>query len=1147
MAATEVTLAQRDAADPGASVWVAASAGAGKTKALTDRVLRLLLDGAAPQRLLCLTFTRAAAAEMANRVNGQLGEWTMMDDGALDAALETLTGTASTDALRQRARRQFATVLDTPGRLKILTIHAFCQSLLGRFPLEAGVAPHFQVLTERDADALLAEAQTDILARARGGDDAALAAAVDVIALHVGEESFAEVMAKLRGARDRLRRLFDQPGGLEGVIAETYDLVATEPGVSGEQIVAQACADGAFNRSALQAACAALDSGSESDRKRSAVIARWLAAPEGQRITEFDDYRRVFLTAEEQPRKEGGLMTKGPREKNPDAFEAMITEQEGLVQTIARRNAAIVAEATTALLRLGGAMLAEYDRRKGLLARLDYDDLILKAARLLDDGAGGAAWVLYKLDGGIDHILVDEAQDTSPEQWRVVAALAEEFFAGKGAHDGTRTLFVVGDEKQSIFSFQGADLRALEAMRELFHERVVAASETWREVGLETSFRSTAVVLEAVDTVFASPAARDGVAFADHAIRHTAHRADHAGRVELWPLATESGDDAGEPWLPPVSRRARHGASARLAQHMASTIHHWIESGERLEARDRPIRAGDIMVLVRTRGAIVEELVRALKSLNVPVAGADRMVLTDQLAVMDLAALGEFLLLPEDDLTLATVLRGPLIGLDEEQLFDLAHDRGPEHLWRTLVRRRGENETYCAAYVALSELLARADFVPPYELFADVLGARGGRRKLVARLGPDANDPIDEFLALTLAFERDGPPSLQGFLHWLAAGDDVQVKRDMEQGRDEVRVMTVHGAKGLQAPIVFLPDTTSLPSAGGVQVLWHGEGEDERLLWPGRSAYDEARCRHARQAMRERELQEYRRLLYVAMTRAEDRLYIAGWQGKKKPAAGCWYELMESALAPVAKPLDFEAWEGDAYVMAGAQTREPRIETSVAAEVADDSPLETFALTPAPPEPAPPRPLAPSHAPSQGAEAEPPVISPLTAGAEDNRFRRGRVIHRLLQLLPEVPADDRPEACTRLLDRAAPGMAANEREQIAGEVAEILGDNQFAALFGPGSRAEVPLIGLLGETVVSGQVDRLVVGEQEVMVIDYKTNRPPPHDEAGVAPGYIFQMATYRAVLARIYPGKSIRCALLWTDGPRLMALSDEVLDHDAP
>ena len=1153
--ALSVTRAQRRAADPATSVWVAASAGSGKTKALTDRVLRLLLDGAAPQRLLCLTFTRAAAAEMANRVNRALGKWTMQADDDLDAALETLTGTAPDAALRERARRQFASVLDTPGGLKIMTIHAFCQSLLGRFPLEAGVAPHFELIDERGAAELLADAQATVLAQARDGGDEALAAALDTVAFHAGEESFADLMNKLRALRIRLRRLLRGHGGdgLDGVIAATRRLLGVDAGTTPESVVAAACADGAFNRDALAAACGVLATGSAADKKRGERIAGWLAAPEHERVAGFDGYKSVFLTATGAPRQDSQLMTKPLREGEPDAFEALRTERDGLADTIERRNAAITADATTALLRLGDAMLGEYDRRKLARARLDYDDLILTAAGLLDDEAGGAAWVLYKLDGGIDHILVDEAQDTSPEQWRVIAALAEEFFTGEGAREAPRTVFVVGDEKQSIFSFQGADRRELERMRTAFRNRVEAAGQAWSEVALGRSFRSTAAVLRAVDTVFAGSGARDGVAFADHPISHQSHRAGHAGRVELWPLVRPAEAAARAPWLPPTERLASDSPRTRLARHIAATIAGWIEGGEPLEARGRAIRPGDVLVLVRTRGALVAELVRALKGRGVAVAGADRMVLGDQIAVMDLVALGRFLLLPDDDLTLATVLKGPLVGLGEEQLFDLAHGRGEARLWRTLVRRRDDNQAYGEAHELLAALLARADFTPPYELFAEVLAAGGGRRKLVARLGPDANDPLDEFLAQALAYERTGPPSLQGFLHWFAAGE-VEIKRDLDRGRDEVRVMTVHGAKGLEAPIVILPDTTTLPQARGVQVLWHeggaGDGtrDDGALLWPGRASFGERRCRDAKAAMAEREMQEYRRLLYVAMTRAEDRLYIAGWQGRNAIPEGCWYRLVESALAgatgvEIAEPFDFDAWEGDGRAIAEPQTREPEAGPAAAGGPDRAAPLPGFASAPAPPEPAPPRPLAPSR-PSHG---EPAVLSPLTVGAEDTRFLRGRVIHRLLQVLPEVAPGDRPAVAERMTARDAPGLDAAARDAMAAEVLGILGDGRFAALFGAGSRAEVALIGTVGKIVVAGQVDRLVVGADEVMVIDYKTNRPAPADESQVATAYIAQMAAYRAVLEQIYPGKTISCALLWTDGPRLMQLGDETLARHAP
>ena len=551
------------------------------------------------------------------------------------------------------------------------------------------------------------------------------------------------------------------------------------------------------------------------------------------------------------------------------------------------------------------------------------------------------------------------------------------------------------------------------------------------------------------------------------------------------------------------------------------------------------------MVLVRTRTGFVEELVRALKAHDVPVAGADRMKLAEQLAVMDLVAMADFLLLPEDDLTLAVVLKGPLIGLHEDRLYDLAQGRKEKRLWRELGRRRGDNDAFAGAHAALAELLARVDFTPPFELFADLLGARGGRRKLVARLGPDANDPIDEFLSLALAYERGGPPSLQGFLHWLAAGD-VQVKRDLDQGRDEVRVMTVHGAKGLEAPIVIMPDTTALPYGGGAKLLWHEDetGGGGAMLWPGRAAFDEARCRVARATARTLDMEEYRRLLYVAMTRAEDRLYIGGWQNRKSIPDGCWYRLLEAGLESIAEPFEFDGWDGHGRRLAEKQSAPVEASPAAAEAAVTDNPPPPFALTPPAPEPTPPRPLAPSAAESQG---EPGALSPLTAGADDNRFLRGRVIHRLLQSLPEIAPANRQAACERMVARLAPALDDGARAAIAHEVLAGLDDERFRDLFGPGSRAEAPLVGVIGGTVISGQVDRLVVAEDRIMVIDYKTNRPPPLDQADVAPAYMVQMAAYKAVLAEIYPGKTIACALLWTDGPRLMALDNDALERYAP
>jgi ATP-dependent helicase/nuclease subunit A len=629
-------------------------------------------------------------------------------------------------------------------------------------------------------------------------------------------------------------------------------------------------------------------------------------------------------------------------------------------------------------------------------------------------------------------------------------------------------------------------------------------------------------------------------------ITHLPHRGGQAGRVEVWPPVEPRPADEPPAWKPPVERIRGDSPRARLARLLASRIRAMID-GERLESRGRPVRAGDVLVLVRRRGGFVEELVRELKARKVAVAGADRMVLTEQMAVMDLMALGNFLLLPEDDLTLATVLKGPLVGLSEEQLFTLAHGRAEgQGLWDALRQGvPGGDIAFETAFRRLSDLLAQADRIAPHALYARVLGPLGGRRRLLARLGLEAEDAIDEFVALTLAFERAHPPSLQGFLRWLEAGA-LEIKRDLEQsGRDAVRIMTVHGSKGLQAPIVFLPDTMQVPTRSP-RLLWLGEGEDELPAWPPRAEDMDAVCREgaeARKAARER---EYRRLLYVALTRAEDRLVICGWRGLKAAPETCWHTLVQGALAPLAAEFDDpflaqadETAEGPVLVLSNAQTAPPEGQGKGQEAAAIISPLPDWARVAAEAEPMPPRPLAPSRPEGE----EPPVRSPLAEADGKPRWQRGKLIHRLLQTLPELPRAERSKAMLRFLGRPAWGLETKEQLAIANEVSDILDHPGLAGLFGPASRAEVPLVGYIGERIVSGRVDRLAVSADEVVVADYKTNRRPPKTADEVPDLYVRQMAAYRLALACIYPGHRIRCVLVWTDGPALTEIDAARLD----
>ena len=1145
---------QREAARPDVSAWVSASAGSGKTKVLIDRVLALLLAGAEPGKLLCLTFTKAAAAEMANRLADRLAGWATASDDALAGEIAPLLREAPSAEDLARARRLFAEVLDTPGGMKIQTIHAFCQSILGRFPLEAGVPPHFRVADERSAAELLAAAREESVA----GPDS-LDEALTAVAAHAQEGRFTELLAELLRERGRLARAIAEPAGLRESLAALRRLLGIAPGETRAALLEAGCADDALDLMGLRLALDGLGQGGKTDRERAAAIARWLEADRAGRIAGLEDYLEAFFTKTGEPRAR--LITRPGLAAAPGADAVLNQEAQRLFALRAGLRAHAVLEATSALLTVGRAVLAAYGRHKRARALLDYDDLILLSRDLL---TGRADWVLYKLDGGLDHVLIDEAQDTNPEQWQVVAALTGEFFAGEGRAEAPRTVFAVGDAKQSIYGFQRADPEGFARMRDHYAERVVEAHQVMREVPLDVSFRSTAAVLDVVDRVFAQPGAAEGLFLGEEALRHSPVRGGQAGLVELWPPADPLEPEEIDPWQPPPAEAGRAGAPqppvVRLARLIARRIWHWTRDpawAERPEAwlasKDRRLRPGDVMVLVRRRNVFVEALVRALKALDVPVAGIDRMVLTEQLAVMDLITLGRVLLLPQDDLTLACVLKGPLIGLDEDALFALAHERAGT-LWDALAERRAERPDFAAAAAFLAGLMARVDYLRPFELYAEVLGAGGGRRRLVGRLGLDANDPIDEFLALALAYERDRVPSLEGFLHWLEAGGQ-EVKRDLEHGGGAVRIMTVHGAKGLQAPLVILPDSLQTPQSDR-GLLWLAPERDPQQilpLWPLTRAYDgEAAAAARERAARARE-REYRRLLYVAMTRAEDRLYVCGWNTTREPPEGCWYNMVARALEDYAESVAYDfsgevegGWAGPGWRLATVQAASPERDEAPERAAWPLEPLPPWAREVPGPEPSPPRPLAPSRPASE----EPVVASPL-AGARETRFRRGLLIHRLLQHLPALEPARREAAGARFLAQPLHGLDPAEQAEILAESLALLEHPETRALFGPGSLAEVPLTGVVegrgGPFVVSGQVDRLLVGDQSVLVIDYKTNREPPAGESDAPTAYLRQMAGYRAVLAGVFPDRPIRCLLLWTVGPRIMQLSDALLAGHAP
>ena len=1163
--------AQHTASDPGTSAWVSANAGTGKTYVLTTRVLRLLLAGTKPERILALTYTKAAAAEMSKRVFERLGIWVTAAPGRLSALLTEVLGQTPTHAEMVRARQLFAIAIETPGGLKVQTIHGFCERLLKRFPLEAGIAPHFEILDEQTATALLRGAIDHVLISATRKPNADLARALRVAITYAADDSFDDLLKDALRRRTwlaQLRRL-DGNGSIDPVDALYRDVFGLPRDL--DQATATRALANVLSDATLERATAVLSQGSVTDQ----TLARdFLAASQAvnDRVR-AEALKRALMTAAEEPRSDARFITQAVRKAEPVLSETLRRARDEFPALLEQQQKLIALEATTALILLSQAVMSSYENAKARRAALDFDDLIGKAAGLLsqiaDAGAATATqWVLFKLDGGLDHILVDEAQDTSPTQWSVISALAAEFYSDSAAgRDTARTLFAVGDEKQSIYGFQGAAPEMFKAMGDKFEAGAADVQLPLARVPLNVSFRTTSPVLSAVDRVFADRTRVPGVSSELAAIQHIAFRAGHAGVVEVWPTEKPQAPEPSDTWEP-NAEQAVTSPVTRLASRMADCIQRWLSEGELLASEGRPIRASDILILVRRRKPFAPAMVAALKTRGIPVAGADRLTVIEQIAVQDLMVLGDFLTLPEDDLALATVLKSPLFGLGDDELMPLAYNRKGQ-LWTALLEQAKTDTRFAEASEMLKRWRSEADYLPPYEFFSQLLDRDNGRmrKRMLARLGIEAADPLDEFLNQALKYDDSSPASLMGFLASLRASGS-EIKRDMEQGRNEVRIMTVHGAKGLEAPIVFLPDTCSARSGGMPGSLLRmsnvelPKGIDNLMIWPVKTAKAIEPVSEARAALKRAEQHERNRLLYVALTRPRDRLYITGYESSSALSSECWYAQVESALRPIAEVAPC-ADGRDGLRLAAPQTEVPKATTDHAAARAEHLPLPQWAAVKARSEPRLTVPLAPSRlAPLETDEMgepvpqadtgpqEPSIASP-SMTSDQTRFLRGTLTHAMLQHLPGIPRDQWQSGAERFLAVRGEALSKSAQRSIIRETLAVLNDLKFAPLFGPESQAEVPIVAEIPRPAgkgpplrLNGQVDRLARVGKQVLIIDYKTNRPPPSEVSGVAEAYLMQLAAYRLALVKLFPGHSVEAAILWTDGARLMPIPSPYLDR---
>jgi len=1117
----DVRRVQVEAADPEISAFVSANAGSGKTYVLAQRVINLLLRGVDPAKILCITFTKTAAANMANEVFRRLAAWTALTDTALDKEIALSTGRQPNADERVRARRLFASALETPGGLKVQTIHAFCTRLLHQFPFEANVGARFTVLDEASTTQLLDRLTLDVLLEASAKPDSALGHALAAAIVIAADQTFKDVIGDAIRKRDKIGEWVARDGGLDQALAQLSQTLGVGADETREKLEREYFSHSLIPAAEWPALIEILESGSKADNNHIEALRTAQSAVGRDQI---DQYLKVYCTTELEPRK--NLLTKKLAEKHPDWLERLLAEQKRVCTMLARERALAARDRTKALITIAAEVIARYASEKERRALLDYDDLIDKTLALFSRSS--AAWVLYKLDLGIDHVLIDEAQDTSPKQWSIVRTIVSEFTPGGARPNVRRTVFAVGDEKQSIFSFQGAAPRAFDEMRREFAGQFDTPEQGWRFLRFHHSFRSGENVLGSVDQVFRTQEIFESVTTDAAGIPpHEALPNAAPGLVELWPLiAPEKSDEDKQGWDAPFDTEREESPRVLLAQRIAAHVKLWMTRG---------LKAGEVLVLVRQRGPLFEAIIRALKTAEIPVAGADRLVLTEHIAVMDLMALADALLLRDDDLALASALKSPLFGLSEEQLFELAWNR--KGSLRGALRA---NASFADTERALAALEQSARKLTPFAFFAHVLGASRGRAKFLARLGPEANDALDEFLNLALDYETRETPSLQGFAAWLRAAQS-EVKRDMEMVRDEVRVMTVHGAKGLEANTVILADTTTKPTGPkDPRLLPLAQGE---MVWATAQSRDTAAMTEARLKAQQEARDEYRRLLYVAMTRAKERLVITGVQGDHKIPDGCWYQLVDDALRSHCAVAPADDGSGDVLRYRKGPSPDEQIQKSKSSAAITLASVPSWLKTNASSASSGVRTITPSSAEDDAARAP-------ASGTRAAALLRGSLVHRLMQSVPEIPGERRAKAIDDYLARAGAELAAEERANIAAQVMLVLEDARFYELFAPGSRAEVPVVGRLqigGKTVrVSGQIDRLVVTEGSVLIADFKTNRPAPRKVEQVLesyPQYVRQLALYRMMLSMLYPDKQVRAALVWTEVPDLMEISGELLD----
>ncbi|MDC0074583.1 double-strand break repair helicase AddA [Alphaproteobacteria bacterium] len=1098
------TIEQINASKPEENIWVSASAGTGKTTVLVDRMLNLLLIDSPISSILCLTFTKAAAVEMYTRLTSELSKWVKSPDSELIKTLQLYGIKNPNQDNLIKARILFAKILEEPGGLRIQTIHSFCEDLLNRFPLECGISPNFTVLDEVESNDLLIDSRDKSFSNA----DSQLIDDINLIVETYGELRFNNIFENLINDRSKINKMIIGNGGLEKSLSYIAKYLGIKENSTVRQIIKEGTVDESFDYLNIKKIAEYMLSGTEKEKSIGTKIILWIENKD-KRVKNFFEYSSLYLTKDLKKIRKN-ILTKKIINQIPVSEEILSIEASRISKILQTIDSIDTFNITKSIIRVFFSIQKNYEKTKKISNKLDYNDLIIKSLNLMQS-SHLSQWVLYKLDNIIDHVLVDEAQDTSPEQWDLIYAITSEFFSGLSSREINRTLFVVGDEKQSIYKFQGADPKIFNEIKNKFKRKVVTSKKEWSFLTLSRSFRSVPLVLNFIDILFSFKQIKNYNSSEVDWRRHEANRTEEEGIIELWPLDIINFPKR-QKWELPIKQKQLVTPEYQLSQKIAFQIKKWLDSKEILKSKGRPIQPRDIMILVRSRSRIFEEVVQALKRNNIEVAGADRFILHNELVVQDLITLGDFVLLPEDNFTLANLLKGPLINWDDNLLYKLAINRGSLSLWKYLKKNKNLKSEFKIAYDALCKFIEISYEATPFSFYSEILN-QGGRQKFLTRLGYESNDPIDEFLNKIVRFETENGLSLKGFINE-TKDNNFEIKRDMERSENKVKVMTVHGAKGLESPIVFLPDTVNIPRDNN-KLNWISNNKSDLLLFPTKQFIKNEKINILEEEINYEKIQEYHRLLYVALTRAQDQIYICGCSSSKNISNDSWYHLAENAMKKINKNKEVLEKKFDNMKFQYTCYSDIKYKKNIINRQDEDTNSYKLPLW-----------LRKKSNLSKkiSININPSKINKNNKDEKNIFYKEGLIIHRLLEVLPNIIEKDRLALATRILKSQFYIDSNDEVNRLYSLVDKVFTNKKLKIFFGNNSYAEVPIIGKEQNKIISGRIDRLIVNNNEVLILDYKTNKRIYQ----LTDSYVNQMNLYRDILIKIYPSKKIRCFILW-------------------